>query len=72
MHERWFRWSVLYGIKPIHRNGWVLLGSYFFLAVPSGLLALGLADYPHITRPIGVVMFITVSILFFWKVFDRM
>lgn len=72
MNEPWFRWSIIYGIEPIHKNGWTLIGLYFVFAIPSGLMALGLLEYQNITRPIGIITFLAVSLGFFGKIFSRM
>lgn len=69
MNEPWFRWSYALGIRPIHPKGWTVVGLWFLVAIPSGLVAIGVGEVNAILRAISAFLFLGSGIAFFATVF---
>lgn len=69
MDNPWFRWSYLFGIRPVHRNGYLAIGGWLLIAVPSAFVATGAAGSSDIARITAAIVFIATNLTFFWVVF---
>ena len=72
MNDPWFRRSWLGGIKPIHPRGRQIIWLYTLVSLALMPFAVGLiGDWPVIEVIAGVV-FVAVSLVFWWVAFWNM
>ena len=67
--EPWFRWSYALGIRPIHPKGSTAVGMWFSVAIPSGLISIGVGDLNAVFRAMAALLFLASGIGFSATVF---
>ena len=69
--EPWFEWSWLFGIKPIHPNGWLVAVGFWIIEAPLMFAALGAFDLDPLAQATAAFLFIVVGFAIFAFTFSK-